>query len=199
MYEAPVIHAAEALADYGYYSQRYLSQYHGYEVGENGKYEEMLNIRGTSYDTETVRAALTDYSDTHFCFDTSDASQATYSLNLESDISIYVYFKVRSGNTRQFKAVAADTGEALEIKQTGKDTYRIKISGIKASSLDEIIRFKVYTEDGSNVFSGFISPYHYIYRVLDDYGDEPGKEDLCNAVCALYYYGEALKNISANA
>ena len=198
MYEAPVIHAAEALADYGYYSQRYLSQYHGYEVGENGKYEEMLNIRGTSYDAETVRAALTDYSDSPFYFDTFNAVQATYSLNLESDISIYVYLNVQSGNTRQFQAYT-DTGEALEIKQTGEDTYRIKISGIKASSLDENIKFNVYTEDGINVFSGFISPYNYIYRVLEDYGDEPGKEDLCNAVCALYYYGEALKNISANA
>ena len=198
MYEAPVIHAAEALADYGYYSQRYLSQYHGYEVGENGKYEEMLNICGTSYDAETVRAALIDYSGSPFYYNTFNAGQATYSLNLESDISIYVYFKVQSGSNRPFGGYT-NTGEELEIKQTGEDTYRIKISGIKASSLGEKITFDVYTEDGSSVFSGSISPYHYIYRVLEDYGDEPGKEDLCNAVCALYYYGEALKNISANA
>ncbi len=199
LYEAPVIHAAEALADYGYYSQRYLSQYHGYEVGENGKYEEMPNIRGTSYDAETVKAALTDYSDSpFFYYHTFNAEPATYSLNLESDISIYVYFNVQSGNTRQFEAYTG-TNEALEIKQTGEDTYRIKISGIKASSLGESIGFNVYTEDGTNVFSGLISPYHYICKVLDDYGGEPGKEDLCNAVCALYYYGEALENISANA
>ena len=198
IYEDDVVNAVKALADYGYYSQRYLSQYHGYEVGENGKYEEMLNICGTSYDAETVRAALTDYSDSPFLHNTFNAEPATYSLNLESDISIYVYFNVQSGNTRQFQAYT-DTGEALEIKQTGEDTYRIKISGIKASSLDENIKFNVYTENGINVFSGFISPYHYICRVLEDYGDEPGKEDLCNAVCALYYYGEALKNISANA
>lgn len=197
-YNETVVTAVKALADYGHYSQQYLADLHGFEVGLNGKYDEMGTCYTSSYSNfaSDILHEMSDagYNTGDIFSNVSDNVESiSYTLNLESEISMYIYVTLKEGIS--INEATLVNGKQLTVKQTGESTYRIEINGIKAYELVSYYDVRVNDNEGRDITYARISPFHYITKVLETY-DFDRDNQLCNAVCSLYYYYDALMNIT---
>lgn len=198
-YNETVVTAVKALADYGHYSQQYLADLHGFEVGLNGKYDEMGTCYTSSYSNfaSDILHEMSDagYNTGNIFSNVSDNVESiSYTLNLESEISMYIYVTLKEGIS--INEATLVNGRQLTIKQTGESTYRIEINGIKAYELVSYYDVRVNDNEGRDITYARISPFHYITKVLETYDFDRDNYQICNAVCSLYYYCDALMNIT---
>lgn len=120
-------------------------------------------------------------------------SIAGYSLMLESETSIRLYFKLSDGeNAESASKKIKIEGESAVLKSKGDYLYA-SVDNISASKLDEKITMTI----GSNFVAQF-SPLSYVFTVLESDASDLSQTNLCNAVRALKIYSDKAKAFFKN-
>ena len=178
----------EAINDYGYYSQQYLSELHGYTIGADGKYAAVEDCCTVEYDYDEILSDLSYNGYNDYELDKNDemVEKVSFSLNLESDIDLYLYITVKDGVVpTEVKLDGIVDEDIAVLTQYSENVYRVVIKDIKLSYLADYFNIVVKDADDNELISASISPLNYVYLVLDRYGEDADKAALCNAVCAL--------------
>ena len=169
----------KALADYGYYSQKYLSEINGWTIGD--QYAE-VTVHDSDYSNliwTTVKSAASNYKLS--VENGGDISSATYSMKFGSEISIVVYLTPANGQS--IDTVTVD-GKTVTPRKSG-DKYIVTIPGIKVTELK-----KNHTVVYGN-YSMTVSPLSYAYDILTYGTRDSGK----NLVCAMAKLANACQEI----
>jgi hypothetical protein len=116
--------------------------------------------------------------------DNSDAiEKITFSLVLDSETAIRVYFKMAEGYNGAFTV----TGAATTAEKLTDGRYLVEIKNIGASKIGDEYEFNVAT-DGNGTAHVKVSALSYVQAMLKN---AEASDDAKNAVCAIYYYYKA--------
>ncbi len=187
-FDYDVIRLAEALADYGYYAQAYLSDLHGFSVGKGGKYAKMDFYTTNTYNYEDVVTWASGYAVCDKEIDMESVEKLSLSLNLESATELFINITVKDDVVPAY--AECSNGSDPTITHKGGNVYRVTISNILAQDLFLSHSVIVYDEYGNQLASVDVSPMHYVTAILYANAGNPQKVLLCNTVCALYNYAE---------
>lgn len=168
------LNVIRALADYGYYSQIYLSGFNNWTIGTD--YAAMNTRYRTSFDYDAVRTALASYAVN------SDIADLSYRLNFGSTTRLDIRFTAGEGET-----VKLDNTTVTPSVSEGFST--VSVSGIPASQLTTGHTLQV----GGKTTT--ISPMSYAYTLL---GRTNESNELKNLLCAFYNYGNACAAYNQN-
>jgi C1A family cysteine protease len=170
----------KALADYGHYVQLYLKGIRNWEFATDYKKMELCYTQ--SYAPDEVLTAVN--SNAIVREDNSDAiEKITFSLVLDSETAIRVYFKMAEGYNGAFTV----TGAATTAEKLTDGRYLVEIKNIGASKIGDEYEFNVAT-DGNGTAHVKVSALSYVQAMLKN---AEASDDAKNAVCAIYYYYKA--------
>ena len=166
----------QALADYGYYAQPYLSAQNGWTIGTD--YAEMTTHIAESFNYSEVMSAAQEYA---FVKSTSDSiTKISYKLSFNDTLVLTVYLTPADGVT--LSRVTVDGAEQTPTKSGNR--YMVVFSGIKAT---ELTRTHTISAEGA---TATVSPMSYVYSMLTSATTSTeGK----NLVCALFNYAQACR------
>lgn len=185
---------ASSLADYGHFVQIYLSELRNWVLGEDyttiysyGEDENSPETHFGSEKVEQIKNALNGYS-----IDRTNQSEAieriTYSLVLDSETAIRVYFKMKDGYEGTFAVTLDDN--AYTAKNVG-GRYLVEIKGISAHKLGVKHTIDVQTDDNGSAHVE-VSALSYVKSMLEQKtGETDADIKARDAVCAIYYYHSA--------
>lgn len=180
-YSANTVALVNAIADYGHYVQPFLAANNNWTVGTE-HVEMAAHSSFSSSDIEAVRAAVAEKTVSR-SEGSSSVESLTYSLNLETETSIRIYFRVADDYAGEVDARSNNCGLTLEKQPDGR--YRIEISGISAHELGDTYHVTV-AAGGSFVIS--VSALSYVNTVLNSQAAVFNNEAAHNAAAALYKY-----------
>lgn len=157
----------------------------GYETETQ---DEMITSEEEAVTEDTVgRGALEGVGHAVSDLGTSDIEKTTYSLRLDSDTSIYTYFKPVSGYTGSFsaKVYKGDVKVSCKVKKQSDGRYRVIIPSIPAYNLSDSYTIKATTDNGTATYT--VSPYTYANDLMTKYPEDP---IVIKAMVSLYYYAQ---------
>ena len=178
-FNAKVIDLIHALADYGYYSQLFLSETNGWKLGED--YAAMTLHYADGYDFDAVKAAVAGYKFVKE-LDGSKVTKATYKLVLDSTTALDVILTVEKGT--ELTASAEFNGNTFEAEKLADGRYRVRIPDISAHQLGDTV---TVTGEAGGAFTVAVAPLSYVRSVLNSasFG-----ETAKNSMAAMYTYFE---------
>lgn len=178
-FDGATIDLVHALADYGHYVQPFLSATRGWTIGSgDDQYAEMDLCYATEYDIDAVSAAVADYGIQRTM--SADIVGISYSLLMDSDTAIYLYFKPVADYEGSF-TVTIDGETAMATKKG--DRYLVVIPNIGAHKLGDPYTVVVTTTNGESTVT--VSALSYVKGVLDAYTDYQTAQ---YAVASIYHY-----------
>ena len=180
-YSAETINLVHALADYGHYVQPFLSEARSWSIGTD--YAEMDLVYTNSYNLENIKSEVA-YKGIERDISGTDIEKITYSLTLDSDTAINLYFKMAEGYSGKFEAKIGEENATPELLSDGR--YRVKIKGISAHLLDDVHNIAVTTDGGGAIVQ--VAALSYVYGLLD-MADASDEYKL--AAAAIYSYSQA--------
>ncbi len=199
-YPDELIPVIEAINDYGYYSQQYLSTLHGFTLGDGGKYAAMSSVYTQGYNYDYVKSNLQNYDYDLYSVTKSEdyVEKVSFSLDLESEISMYLYITVKDGVVPDVAYVPGYEDSVFPITQCSDNVYRVTVSGLNMYLVDTYYDIIVEDTEGNELVNASISPLNYVYLVLDRYGDDAEKAELCEVVCAFEECYQAIREYIDN-
>ena len=180
-FEDKYVDIVHALADYGYYSQLFLSNTRGWTIGEdhakmNTYYSDLDYHTIAIEQTMTYSAEKTENNDVDI----------KYALMLDSKTAICVYFIPKNGYSGNISVtVDGSSVEVTQLTASGYEGwYQVKIEGIGPKKLGQEFTVLASTDSGSAQIR--LSALSYAYAVLKDdlFSGDYGSE----AMEALYRY-----------
>ncbi len=186
VFDEQTVSLVHALADYGHYVQIFLSEHRDWEIGAD--YAESDRFYTNAYDIEAVRDAVGAYAISRVNETDGDLEAISYSLLLDSETAIKVYFTPSESYTGAVAATA--DGTACSVIGTG-GRYAVVIPKISAHKLTESHTIAVTTEHGTATVT--VSALSYVKGLLDYDTDA----DSQNAMAAIYAYSEAAQDYIA--
>ena len=180
----------KALGEYGYYAQLYLSNIRKWTLGIEGQGKDHVAMNDYGYTPRTYSAAekaaaaealANNKISVSRC---SKIEKVTYSLILDSDTKIYLYFQPKSGY-RGGASATIDGKSARVTKNNGR--FLVEIPDIAAHRLGTTCTVELVT--GGLTTTVNISTLSYAQAVLASSKDEKA----INAMMALYNYSTATK------
>ncbi len=179
--EQATINLVKALADYGYHAQLYLSTLRGWSLVDD--HAAMRTVYRTGYSEDEKTAAINAIdAGAVVSGQPSDIEKITYSLLLDSDTSIYVYFTPKAAYTGNI-TVTVDGKTVSPVKQND-GRYRISVSDIAAHKLSDPHTVNITTASGTAVLT--TSALSYIKEVLESTEDAK----TINSMMAIYCYAK---------
>ncbi len=181
----------KALADYGHYMQLFLANANNWALGENGRHRVMPEANSIS------DAEITQIKDKTQAFAISrdvtgtDINKITYSLYLDSKISIYLYLKMNDGYSGA-APTAKDGDKNFRVAKMSDSRYRVVIPNIKASQLGT--NNKVVITAGDKSCTVTVSPLSYVYTVLTNTGSYDPSAKAAMASLYKYYIAAVAQN-----
>ncbi len=188
----------EALANYGYFLQPWLSSLNGWEIGGEDGYAQMENIYGTNpytnntqgYRTAISNALRDEYSALAVIDKSYGISKVSFKLELESTNALIVTFHMDTAVTDKLSVTCEYNGKTYKAYKKETDNgvdYVIRISGIRIQDMDDEFTVKGIagteaTEENVNVV---IKPIGYVYYGLNN---KLTNNQKFNALSALFYY-----------
>ena len=176
----------KAVADYGHYVQPFLSESRGWVLGTD--YLTLDKHYASSYDFSSIVAPSIQSSNES----QGDIDDITYSLTLDSDTVINMYFRLDENYSGSFELTEHTEDEDVEFECAKRNDgrYWVRIKGIAAHKLSKIYYIKVTTEHGTATLT--LSALSYVNSALANYNDT-NDPDLTarNAVAAIYAYSQA--------
>ena len=169
-----------SIADYGYYSQIYMSSIHDFTIGKD--YAEMPRHYADSFDYDAILAALSGYTFDK-AFGSSKITKATYKLHLDSTTVLDVFLTAEDGT--QVKASGTFHGKTYEAVKQKDGRYLIRIPGISAHQLGDTVTI---TGTAGGSFTVTVSALSYIRSVLKNSTDKKAKDNMA----AMYEYYAAV-------
>ena len=185
-FDATTVALVHALADYGHYVQKFLSQNRGWQIGTD--YAEMDLHFADSYDIDTIKTAVADYAIVKDDRTNGDLTAINYSLLLDSETAIKVYFTPSSDYTGT-PAVTVDN-QSYTATKTGRQ-WVVVIPNISAHKLIDSHVVVFTTTNGTATVT--VSALSYVKGALDAYTDA----DSQNAMAAIYAYSKAAQDYKA--
>lgn len=150
----------QAINDYGYYAQQFLSQHAAQPWSPGIDHAEMAKVNTTAY--SYTASELSDYA-AQCTLKTTDLESVTYSLSLESNTEINLYVEPAQGYTGPISAAVGST--ELEVVNVGRK-YKVTISDISAHLLGNMYEVRITTNAGVSTVR--VSALSYIYACMDD-------------------------------
>ncbi len=180
-----------AIADYGSYVQPFLAEANGWQVGTDHKAMTAASTY-TDGDVAAARTAVEDYTIVRNTGDTGIA-EVKYSLNLQSETSIYLYLKVKEGYTGSVAATMG--GNSVACTRLSDGRYRITIPNIQAHQLGDQYTVKV---SAGGEFTITVSALSYVNTALNSSEEKFTNSAAKYAVSSLYYYYKATTEYQAH-
>ena len=176
------VRLAQAINDYGYHTQLWLSHEHGFTLGdgEGDAYAKMKGAYTTTYDDDTVKSKVNKHkiiSD----LNNSDIT-VTYRLHLDTTTGISVRLKPNSG---RITSLQANLGISDNKQPDG--THIVRLNGIPAHQLADRLEVTGTTSSG-NRFSVNVCALSYVRTVFASSGSSQLAK---NAMGAFLEYYEA--------
>ena len=169
---------ARSLADYGYYSQSFLS-----EIGIGTNHNEMTTRFTDTYSAEQIAGILSALADQEVQRNSNaNIRKITYSLYLDSKTSIYLYLKAAENYSGEISA--ALDGQPVSVVPEADGRYRITIPNLSAAQLDDMHQVVITTVD-ADPLTVQVSALSYVKDCLEN---ENASDDMIDAMAALYYY-----------
>ncbi|MCR4951016.1 MAG: Ig-like domain-containing protein, partial [Solobacterium sp.] len=181
-YSAEAVALAEAIADYGHYAQIFLKDVNN--LGD--KYAEMDTVYAQKYDISDVISKVDEYS-LLLNDPASVIGKVQMRLSLDSETAISV--RLTPKNNAELTATASLNGKTFNAEKQNDGTYIIRITGIKASQLGDVIMIS----GNEGQFTVTVSALAYVRSILnsESYKDN---EKAQNAMAALYNFYIYTKN-----
>ena len=177
-----------SLADYGYYSQIYMSAQNGWTYGVD--YASVnLGRPPIGQDWEDIE----DYSSNYAIVSNIDSavfSSVTFSMRFADRLSLRVIFKPADGVTIDTSKFNVGGNYDYTISRLSGGRYAVTITGISVRDIDDATNI---TYDGSSN-SVSVSPLSYVYAMMCQEDHDAGKY----LVCALANYAAACGFIPTN-
>ena len=174
-YDDTTVALVHAVADYGYYSQRFLSEQRGWALGTD--FAEMSTVYESEYDINAIKTAVA--GDAIVRTLGADVVKITYSLVVDSASEIRVFFSVTSGYTGAFAVNDPYTATKVGAR------YQVSILNIPAHELSTKHIIEVTTDNGDARVE--VSALSYVQSVLANYTDATAQ----NAAASIYAYSQA--------
>ncbi len=196
LFDDETVALVHALADYGHYVQEFLADQKSWDLGEGGDYAEMDTYYAEDYIYDNI---VDDLLDKAIYRDLQDENivKASYTVILDSDTAIRVYFKPTAGFDGNVSAKWDNEGQVyLERESDGR--YMVEIANIPAHLLGETHEIYAFTGDDcfSSVINGKtnvrVSVMSYVYSVLTA-NAYANNVYIKNAVSSLYAYWQAAR------
>jgi hypothetical protein len=180
-YPSEALALVYAIADYGYYVQTFLADVYGWTLGEgDDQYAQMGQCYTESYDVDAIKAAVADYGIVREN-NSDDIEKITYSVRLDSETAILVYFKPVKNYNGRFTVTLDD--ESYTATKQGDGRYLVEIPNIGAHLLGRTYTIAVTTDAGSATVA--VAALSYVKGMLAAYVGVTNAE---NAACAIYAY-----------
>jgi len=182
----------KATADYGHYVQAFLETTRTWVIGVD--YAEMDKYY-TDYTADDISAAQTGLADYVTAKTTgSNMEKITYTLVLDSDMELRVYFKPAEDYTGTFTftvngETVTEDGEKISAKLLSDGRYLVAIKNVAAHELYRVFEVKAVGDDGVES-SMTVSALSYVNAMMTAYA---GNEKAINAAVAIYRYAMAAK------
>ena len=181
----------EATADYGHYVQAFLDTQKNWAVGTD--YAEM-DKHYTDYTEADITAAQTGLADYVTVKSTgTNVEKINYTLLLDSDTELRVYFKPAKNYTGTFtftvngETITEDGGK-IRVSLQSDGRYMVSVKNIAAHELDDIYEIKALS-DGDEA-SITVSALSYVQAIMTSYA---GNAAAVNAATAIWRYATAAK------
>ena len=173
----------EALQDYGFHAQVYLSKLRGWTPGKD--HASVDACYKDDYSDDLIAEAKNDLAQKAISVrKSSDIAKVTFSLNLDADTAVYLYFKPAAGYSGSVSATV--NGKDAEVEKLSDGRYRVAVRDIAAHRLGDMANVTLTTAAGSTNVT--VSAMSYVKACLD----APADTDETRAMMALYgYYKEA--------
>lgn len=172
----------KALADYGHYSQPYLSRINGW-ANDGSVYSQMITYCTDGFEYNDVASAIPENQRIHVnSLSGSGFNAVTYSLRFGDTISLRVFLKA-DDITAIDNSLFTFTGGRTPVIGRDGDRVTITFNEIPATALTNIYTISY---NGNSLVS--VSPMSYVYGMLTSTETQDDGRDL---VCALYYYAQA--------
>ena len=169
------------MADYGYYTQQYLSALGKITIG-SAQYTEITRHYEDAYDLNAVKTAVESFAMVKTNNTNGDVEEISISLTLNDQPVINVYFKTAEGY--QGDIVVRQGSTVLE-GTTTENGYRVQITGVSAHLMGKTYTLTATTANGTATAK--VSVLSYLYSLLNgEYTEEAG-----NWAAATYYYYQA--------
>ena len=190
-YSSRAVALVSAIADYGHYVQPFLASTNDWEVGTD---HAMMNA-ANSYHQVKVKDAKAAVSGYAIARDTGDTGieSVTYSLNLQSETSIYLYLQPKAGFSGS--VTAAENGSKLTCVHLSDGRYRVTIPNIQAHQLGDT---HTVTVSAGGEFTIKVSALSYVHTALNSSDPKFTNTDAQYAVSSLYYYYKATTDYQSN-
>lgn len=194
-YDDTTVALVHALADYGHYVQAFLADQKDWTLGEGGDYAEMDQFYRESYDYDDIADSLSEKAIYRY-FGDQNIVKAPYSVILDSDTAIRVYFTPAAGFNGDVSAWMPDYQDEAYLERGTDGRYTVEIANIPAHLLGETYNIFVFT--GENCFNDIytmhtqvnVSAMSYVYAMLTSQA-YANNELAKNAVSSLYAYWQA--------
>ncbi len=190
-YSSRAVALVSAIADYGHYVQPFLASTNDWEVGTD---HAMMNA-ANSYHQVKVKDAKAAVSGYAIARDTGDTgiAEVKYSLNLQSETSIYLYLQPKAGFTES--VTATEGGSKLTCVHLSDGRYRVTIPNIQAHQLGDTHTVAV---SAGGEFTIKVSALSYVHTALNSSDPKFTNTDAQYAVSSLYYYYKATTDYQSN-
>jgi hypothetical protein len=180
----------EATADLGHYVQAFLETQRTWTIGTD--YAEM-DKHYTDYTSDDISAAqtgLAEYATTKTVG--ANMQKITYTLVLDSDTELRVYFKPAAGYTGTFTFTVngdpiTEDGDKISVALQSDGRYMVSIKNIAAHEYANFYEIKAIDEDGNESIMT-VSPLSYVRSIMANYADNAAA---VNAAVAAYRYAMA--------
>ena len=180
-FNAKTISLIHAIADYGYFAQRYLAEVNHWTLGEN--YAAMTRHYSDSFDYASILSAVNAKAFVK-TLGTSKVSKATYKLHLDSTTTVDVLLTVPDGTS--LTASATFNGKTYQAVKQSDGRYLVRIPDIAAHQLGDMITVR---GNAGGTFTVQVSALSYVRSVLNNGGSTMTEK---NGLAALYSYYKAV-------
>ena len=137
-----------SLADFGHYTQPYLSGIHGWSIGND--YKSMSEHAALTADmVEEARSASATYAVKANVPADGEVKAVSMGLDLETNTTMRLY--VSTKDNAGIKSCALADGTPLSVEQTSDGRWVVSVSGIMAHELDKAYDVRITTTGGTNV------------------------------------------------
>ncbi|MBQ2202644.1 MAG: hypothetical protein II412_08715, partial [Clostridia bacterium] len=180
LFNAKIVNVLRALGDYGHYVQLFLAEENHWTIGTD--YAEMDQFYTPSYDIDAVRTAVAGFAAE--LGTNADIEEVKYTLVLDSETAIKVFFKLNSAYTGSFSAtIGSGTENAAHLQADGR--YMVVIPNIRAQQLGTKYTIKATTDSGTAVTK--VAGLSYVQNILNN-ENYTNKPNALNGMASLYYY-----------
>ena len=181
-YDDVTVNLVHALADYGHFVQPFLSAARGWTIGSgDDQYAEMDTVYTTEYNINTVKTAVADYGIQRTM--SADIAGISYSLLMDSDTAIYLYFKPIADYDGGFTV----DGYTATKQKDGR--YLVKIPNIGAHKLGDPYTVVVTTTNGESTVK--VSALSYVKGILNAEAYQDNSAAQYAAASIYHYYAAA--------